>query len=431
MPPASSSQGSPAGVRPDVEDLVERDRVHSRVYTDPEIFEAEIERIWRRCWIYAGHTSEVPEAGDYITREVAHQPIILVRGVDGEVRALLNRCPHRGNLVCSAERGSSKVLRCVYHSWSFNTRGELVGAPFPESYGDEFQEGDWDLRRVPHVDAYRGFVFVRFADDGPSLPDYLGAAASYIDRFCDLAPDGEVDLSAGSVRSNVHANWKLALENNVDGYHPAFLHRSVLSVRNYLNQAVRMGEEAPIVSRDLGDGHSIIDYSGQNRATGFIVNVVNMPAIPEEVKAEYARRLEERHGPAKAKDLIEAGTSPVNIFPNLMLTWQDVRTITPVSTDRSVLSHTPALLRGAPREINLARLRQQVDSYGPAGCLGADDVEMYDRSQAAFRATVDDRVLLSRGADTERTDAAGVTTGGPTDETAIRAFWRQYRSVMA
>jgi fatty-acyl-CoA synthase len=102
-----------------------------------------------------------------------------------------------------------------------------------------------------------------------------------------------------------------------------------------------------------------------------------------------------------------------------------------LSVDRSVVSHTPALLKGAPPEINLLRLRQEVESYGPAGCVGADDIEMYDRCQQAFAATEHDVVLLSRGFETDRTDSDGVISGGPTDETALRAFWRHYRGLMS
>lgn len=415
---------------PDYEALVGDDRVSSIVYRSPSIYRDEIARIWGRTWIYAGHASEIPEPGDYLARDVGLQPTVLIRGLDGEVRVFLNRCPHRGNLICNQERGSSKILRCVYHSWTFDPAGKRIGAPFPEAYSEHAEERDLGLCAVPRVDSYRGFIFVNFDPQAVDLVEHLGAAADYIDRFADLAPDGELDLSAGTVKVEVPSNWKLAMENNIDGYHPAFLHRSIIEVGDYLQRAVRQGDEAPIVVRDIGNGHSMIDYSGQNRELGYVGQTANQPALSPEARDEYVNGLAKRHGRRRAEDLAADGTWPVNIFPNLMITWQDVRTVAPVAVNASVVSHTPALLCGAPTEVNLFRLRQQVESYGPAGCVGADDVEMYERSQVAFAATTDEAIRLGRGIDYERTDSSGVVTGGPTDETAVRAFWRHYRDVM-
>ena len=89
------------------DDLVLPDRVHSRVYTDAAVFDDEIERIYHRGWAYLGHESEIPEPGDYRTRDVGRQPLLFVRGADREVRALMNRCSHRGAVVCPYERGNA------------------------------------------------------------------------------------------------------------------------------------------------------------------------------------------------------------------------------------------------------------------------------------------------------------------------------------
>ena len=106
--------------------LVQEDRVHSRVYTDPQIFEDEMERIFHRGWVFVGHASEIPEPGDYRLAWVGRYPIIMVRGEDGEVRLLSNRCRHRANTVCQLERGNTRFFRCDYHGWMYRNDGQLA-----------------------------------------------------------------------------------------------------------------------------------------------------------------------------------------------------------------------------------------------------------------------------------------------------------------
>ena len=97
----------------DYEQLVKDDRVSGRVYYDPAVFEEELAKIWYRDWIYVAHESEIPEPGDYVTRRIGLQPVIVSRDEDGAVHLLLNRCMHRGNTVCQSERGNAHAFRCA------------------------------------------------------------------------------------------------------------------------------------------------------------------------------------------------------------------------------------------------------------------------------------------------------------------------------
>ena len=104
-------------------------RVHRDVYTDPDVFELEMERIFGQAWLFVGHTSQVPQPGDYITTELGRQPVIMVRHRDGDVHVLLNRCTHRGAKVVNDRKGNAPRLTCCYHGWSFDTDGRpAVGA---------------------------------------------------------------------------------------------------------------------------------------------------------------------------------------------------------------------------------------------------------------------------------------------------------------
>ncbi|MGE3865511.1 MAG: aromatic ring-hydroxylating dioxygenase subunit alpha, partial [Hyphomonadaceae bacterium] len=103
-------------------------RIHRSAFVDRDILEMERRLIFDKSWLFAGHVSEFPNPGDFITRNVGGRPLILATGDDGQVRAMLNTCRHRGNLVCREAKGSgAEVFRCFYHGWIFNTRGELKG----------------------------------------------------------------------------------------------------------------------------------------------------------------------------------------------------------------------------------------------------------------------------------------------------------------
>ncbi len=119
-----------ATVSRDLDELILPDRVHGSLYTDPALFEAELERIWYRTWVFVGHVSEVPEPNDYVVKSIGPQSVIMTRDRHNEIHLLLNRCAHRGNLVCDAPKGNSSAFRCPYHGWTFANTGKLLGYPF-------------------------------------------------------------------------------------------------------------------------------------------------------------------------------------------------------------------------------------------------------------------------------------------------------------
>src|SRR6266571_8044745 len=93
-----------------------------------------MDRIFTRGWVFVGHASEIPRPGDYVTRTLGTEPVIMVRGKDGAVSVLVNRCMHRGTLVCPADRGNARTFSCPYHGWTYDTSGELLGVPYPGGY---------------------------------------------------------------------------------------------------------------------------------------------------------------------------------------------------------------------------------------------------------------------------------------------------------
>lgn len=164
--------------------------VHRSVYTDPAVFLAEQERIFRRAWLYVGHESQIPRAGDWIRTMLGPDEMILIRGEQERVSVLHNRCPHRGARLVTGERGSSAHLACAYHAWSFDSAGKVIGIPLPDGYRPGYLDDSEQrsIARAPRVASYRGFIFASHCETGPSLVDFLKGIAFSIDNLVDRAP---------------------------------------------------------------------------------------------------------------------------------------------------------------------------------------------------------------------------------------------------
>src|SRR5262245_49758773 len=213
----------------DIAKLIESGRVHRRVYTDPELFELEMERIFGSAWLFVGHASQVPKPGDYITTELGRQPVIMCRHRDGSVQVLLNRCSHRGAKVVNERKGHALRLVCCYHGWSYDTDGKLLAVPVPEGCGQGFDKEAFGLARAPRIGDYRGFIFASLAATGPSFEDHIGPMKGNIDDLVDRAPDGTLALDVGIHRYVYNGNWKLQVENVLDSYHVPFGHASTVN----------------------------------------------------------------------------------------------------------------------------------------------------------------------------------------------------------
>jgi len=405
------------------EELIRPGRVHGSLYTSPVVFAEELERIWYRTWVYVGHLSEVAQPNDYVRKSIGPQDVIMTRDGAGEVHLLLNRCAHRGNLVCEAAAGNSGSFRCPYHGWTYRNTGDLLGYPFKQGYGGRGKAGI-GLGRVPRVGVYRGFVFGSFAEDGPSLEEHLGEARGEIDRLVRLSPEGEVEITAGFLRHKARANWKLLAENETDGYHPQFVHASIFNVaRSGIGSLY--GETSTAVTRALGNGHSENDLRPEFRRRGVPLGWFG---TSEDKVPDYVARMRARYGEG-ARDILIEGAPHVMIFPNLFIAEIQLFTIQPLAADVTIQHVTAVQFKGAP-EMNRRMLQQCVGSVGPAGMLLADDTEMYERNQAGLGELRPEWLDLRRGAHRERVDERGLRVGAATDETGMRGFWRHYQRLM-
>ena len=189
--------------------------LEQRFYTDPDIYELELERLVARNWILAGHESEFAEPGDFKVFRVARESAIIVRGDDGELRAFANVCRHRGSLVCLEEKGNTSKFACPYHGWTYDTNGRLVAA---RDMPDDFNREAFSLHPVS-IGVVHGLILVAFSVDPPSLDGAIRDLAEPMAMF-DF-PDLKV---AAHKVYDIAANWKLSIENYQECYHCATAH---------------------------------------------------------------------------------------------------------------------------------------------------------------------------------------------------------------
>jgi len=190
--------------------------VDSRVYSDETIFREEQEKIFKPSWIIACHESELPNAFDYRTfTHPSSVPLIVVRGEDGQVRSFYNVCPHRGNTLLYDPVGSAKRITCIFHAWSFDTKGNCTDiSRGKQGYQDRFCAADAGLREVKTEIGFGGFVWVNLDDGARPLAEYIGEALGM------LGPHMEAPMEVFHYHKAVlNTNYKLWHDTNSEFYH--------------------------------------------------------------------------------------------------------------------------------------------------------------------------------------------------------------------
>ena len=410
----------------DYDNLVVGARVHGSIYTDPAIFDEELDRIFHCGWVYVGHDSEIPEHGDFRARHIGRQPVILVRGDDGEVRVLMNRCTHRASVVCNHESGNTKRFTCPYHGWAFLNTGKLLAVPHNERVPAGFNKDDYGLRAVSRVDSYRGLVFASLAEEGVSLDDHLGPLAkAAIDIAFDLSPVGQIEVSVGTHKYGYDGNWKLQAENSTDGYHLGYLHRSFLQIaseRAGLKMPTdRLTGRSPFRMRSLGNGH----------VSWVMTNPPSPDAQLPRPFADYAAAMVQSYGPDRARELLSSSGPHVLIFPNLVFIQTHIRMIRPIAVDRTEVFLYPYRLKEVPDAVNALRFQGHQAFYGPAGGGASDDLEIFERIGEGLRAQLDPWISIERGYGMEEVEESGIVSGQFTDELNNRAILHHWRRLMA
>lgn len=415
------------------DDLVKIDRVHSSIFTSPEIFTEEMKQIFYKTWVYVGYESEIPNPGDYKLTRIGMQSVIIVRAKDGSINALVNACRHRGVTLCQLEYGNAKNFVCAYHGWGYNLEGDLKAVPHLDAYPSDFDLDQYGLHRVPKVGSHSGFIFASLNQDAPSLIEHLGASAKYLTLFADLSPSGRLKVQNGCQKYSYPGNWKAQIENSVDGYHGATVHGSYFSeiVRDRLGTDILplIDGRSPCLSRELGNGHAMLDQRMIDRSSLW---AKSEKGDVSSVLAEYMNQLIKINGKARAEEILKNnGGDGYNllVYPNLVLIGVQIRVIQPVAFNKTEVYVYPTFLEDVSDEINLSRLRAHEDFYGPASFGTPDDVEMFVRQWDGLQGGVMEWLLYNKGLGKEQVDEDG-RYSNITDETAHRGIWKKYKDYM-
>lgn len=197
-------------------------RIGCGLHFDGEVYRTEAERVFNRAWLVVGHEEMVPKTGDYITNYMGEVLVIVVRDSSDGISVLVNKCPHRGNQVCTFDRGNTNAFTCSYHGWSFDLDGTLIGAPQEkELYGDRLDKSEWGIERAPQIRNLHGLLFASFDPQAPALEDWLGEDTIWwLENFVLAAPFGGLEMLPGIHKNRTPGNWKVVAENFIgDNYH--------------------------------------------------------------------------------------------------------------------------------------------------------------------------------------------------------------------
>ena len=355
------------------------------VFRDPGLFELEMQSIFEGSWIYLAHESQLPYKHDFFTTTMGRQPVLLMRDQAGQIGAFINTCPHRGATVCRRKRGNQKMLTCPYHGWSFNTQGALVSVKGHANgaYPDAFEHQDHGLTRISRLTNYRGFLFGSLNPDVPTLAEHLGAALPVIDMLVDQVPEG-LEVVKGCTDYTYQGNWKLQVENGVDGYHFDVVHRTFVGVIQRRTAAGKDTVKSLDVERfdsssqatgcyDLGNGHTLLwtDYP----------NPHDRPLY--ERRGEIAARC----GEARARWMLDRLRNLL-IYPNVFFMDQistQIRVVHPIAVDKTRVSTYCIAPAGEAPALRAQRLRQYEDFFNASGVGTPDDLAAFEACQRGYQ----------------------------------------------
>ena len=427
----------------DLGQLVEADRVHKAVYAAEEVYEKELEHIFHKKWIYIGHESQVPNAGDYWTTWVGKERMIMSRADDGEIHVLYNRCPHRGSLICNNQKGNAgKGFRCSYHAWQFHLDGKIHRMPMKEGYDGVIDFNNPQLSMVPaeRKGNYRGFIFASLSREGEDLETFLGhGGRAAFDDICNRSPEGEAEIVANCFRIIQHSNWKIFLENQVDAVHPSITHHSTGDAAAAMQKIYesKTGAPPPMGYQFLADftlpfkkWDSLKTVGYPNGHTHLAGYMGLRPRDP--VTIAHEESLTAAYGAERMDEILSTNVHHVIVYPCLSVQppLQQLRAVRPLGANKTLTEIWHFRLKGAPEGIYERSLAYYYHVNSPSTMVNADDLNNFRAVQDGLAmAGGGDWVSLHRNAGQD-TSEDGVTTSitGMSEHPMRHMFsaWKQF-----
>lgn len=394
-------------------------RVPYRVFTDPEYHAREQEKIFQgENWSFVALEAEIPEAGDFKSTFIGETPVIVTRAADGAVHVVVNRCAHRGALVCRELRGNRPNLECVYHQWAYDLAGNLIGVPFRRGLkGQGGMPGDFDMKqhglKQLRVGIVGGLVFASFSQSVVPLTEFLGTlVVEHVERIMH-----KPIKVLGDQRQYVHGNWKLYAENTRDPYHASLLHLFHNTFGLY--RSTQTGKAL----MDTEKRHSLLySIAASNDDTADKQAYGNSRTFDTEFKLQDMSLL-------KGRQEFDDGITLVilAVFPNLVLQQIQntlaVRQIVPKGPEAFELVWTHFGYADDDAEMQAIR-RKQTNLIGPAGLISMEDGEAVEIVQNAIVGEQQATSFIAMGGGRAE-DADHLVTEG-----AIVGFWDNYEKLV-
>jgi phenylpropionate dioxygenase-like ring-hydroxylating dioxygenase large terminal subunit len=403
--------------------------VATEMYDDPDLFKLEMEKIFKKTWVWIAHESEFPDKGSFKLSHVGQEPVIVVRDRKGAIHCMVNRCRHRAATVCEVKKGKTSSFQCPYHGWGYGLDGSLRAVPYPDQYGDDYDKSQHGLLKLKTA-SYNGMVFATFNDDIEPLEDFLGSeVCRYIDLF--MKQGGGFPVKAiGEHQFAVPMNWKVQLENTTDAYHFPVVHKSFMQTLDdatedmfdFLDQGKGWVE-------DLGNGHSVM------------MMIPEREDLDDHLEEPVEKRFEEIAEQLRAEGYPEEQVRKIciamggvgfnlNLFPNVSLSLAFFRVLTPTAVDQTDVRHIALGMDGGPEIANQKRMRLHEHFQGPMGFGSPDDAEVWERVQRGTKGGEELKILLNRGLVDEVPGKLG-PRGHVSAETGMRAAYLMWKRMMS
>ena len=389
-------------------------RLDTRVYTDPAIFEDEMNRIFETTWIYVAHTCELAKPGDFKTALIGFNPVVVTHAEDGQIHVFLNKCRHRANAVCRETHGSARNFECPYHGWIYALNGDLIGVTDPKGYPPDFVEKLGGLVKL-RVATYRGLIFASLNDEVTDIETHLGDARQYVDLWADLSPEPEFHLMQPHLYS-YSGNWKFQAENAIDGWHARFVHRSAFETAAEFGGPPTSSRSTVGCTRGFDNGCALLERPG-------------LPyGLSSDQQRDYREQLSRRHAPERVE--LIWNVRHIFLFPNVVLFDNLIRVIQPSAVNSTVVMSYPLQARGVPKDLNRSRLRDVQVRMSTTGMISTDDLEMFAANQTGMHGTKMRWIVLSHGQEQDRRLNNSEIQGEDMSELPQRSIYRRWAEMM-
>ncbi len=326
--------------------------VHSSVYTDPDLYKEEEEKILRRVWKFVCHVSEIPQVGDYRTHNWTGVPLVTIRGQDDKVRTFVNTCSHRGAKIVRDVAGNMKHMTCFFHLWEYDLYGNCTYQPREEGYDAQGPRKEQLGLREIRTDIFAGMVFMNFDGNGESLRDYIGETG---EPFEEIFNRYDFEIFHYN-QTHMRGNWKAWYLTNCDLYH----------------------EWSHLVNRTtsvLSPGYHDRPWQLNSNGHGYSAHLID--GKPFQVQYKKYKGWKNR------EELVFDGLAPgefrvIDIFPNLSVffraTCVRINHSTPYGPNHTVMEERGLGVKDEPADVRRQRSKEFSQVWGPFSRNASEDV---------------------------------------------------------